>query len=684
MFEFFIALKYLVPRKKNLSTALISLLSVFVISLVVALVLVFLSVTSGIEKKWIKKLTSLNAPLRVFPNENYYSSLYYLIDSISSKSLYTNKSIQEKLSAPSNPYNRDVDMEIPYYWPKAVLKKDGSFLDLVKETYGILKKEKQKHKIEFQDFEVGGALMRLSLYRQGSSIFEEEKLSFLTQMSYLLSLCDKNPSLPSLYLKPTPNDLNNLLIRLEKSYDSVQNDAPLIEASISKNEYYKELKRFFANAKINKLETEKNFSLPLNLLRDNLIAYGYFEKGKIIKLILQQDESQKYSGFEKGEIIAKNNIFYFKTKNNEYKLDLCPICERPLVFQSALIEESLKGALSSKDIYFNVSTTLQNKTLSGKIPFHNLKILDADGKTSFEKKPDFEPLWLYDINGKPCLAEGGVLLPKSLKDSGVLIGDKGYFSFAAKAASSTQEQRILFYAAGFYDPGILPLGGRCIIVPKNVTKTLFATSSILTPEGIPTNGIFIWSDLNDIDQIKANLETEFKKIGLTPYFNIQTYKEFEFSKDLMQQFQSDRLLFTLIAAIIIIVACSNIISLLILLVNDKKKEIAVLQAMGASKKSIALIFGFCGVIMGILSSIFGTIIAIYALHNLDALVNFLSFIQGHEAFNAAFFGDKLPNGLSMDALKFILIATPVISLIAGLVPAIKASRMEPSQILRAD
>ncbi len=46
----------------------------------------------------------------------------------------------------------------------------------------------------------------------------------------------------------------------------------------------------------------------------------------------------------------------------------------------------------------------------------------------------------------------------------------------------------------------------------------------------------------------------------------------------------------------------------------------------------------------------------------------MSFLQGHEAFNALFFGQSLPRQLSLSALTFVLIATPLLSLIAGLVP----------------
>ncbi len=124
--------------------------------------------------------------------------------------------------------------------------------------------------------------------------------------------------------------------------------------------------------------------------------------------------------------------------------------------------------------------------------------------------------------------------------------------------------------------------------------------------------------------------------------------------------------------------------MLILLVNDKKREIGILLSMGASQRHIATIFGLCGFVTGLISSIIGTIAAILTLHYLKSLVSFLSFLQGHEAFQAAFYGSQLPNQLSYGALLFVIVATLIISLLAGTIPAIKAVRIRPSEILRAE
>ncbi len=133
MFELSVALKYLIPRRKQLSVSLIALMSVVVISLVVWLILIFLSVTEGIEKNWLGKLTSLNAPLRITPTEQYYSSYYYLADNYSAASRFTSKNISEKAtSLASDPYSPDEDAGLPRGFPIPERDSQGELKDPVK------------------------------------------------------------------------------------------------------------------------------------------------------------------------------------------------------------------------------------------------------------------------------------------------------------------------------------------------------------------------------------------------------------------------------------------------------------------------------------------------------------------------------------------------------------------------
>jgi lipoprotein-releasing system permease protein len=483
MFELSVARNYLVPRRKQLSVSLIALMSVGVITLVVWLVLVFLSVTEGIERNWLDKLTALHAPLRITPTTAYFDSYYYQIDTISAASGYAAKSIGEKRRAAyTDPYSPDADQEVPADWPQP----EG--IDLVKEAFRIVG---QFPELTAQDYEISGAMMRLQIAKplpDGTLAH-----SCLSQVTYLASLEEQNPRLSSLLLSPLANPLHD-------------------------------------------------------------------------------------------------------------------------------------GARGTS-----------------------------------------------------------VLLAKNFQDVGVRVGDAGHLVYGAATPSSVQEQRVPIVVAGFYDPGVLAVGNKCVLVPSSITRVINASSPTYSPDKTLSNGIHVWCPhLKQAALFKERLSQAFLAAGLSPYWKIETYQEYDFAKDLLQQFQSDKYLFTLVAAIILIVACCNIISLLVLLVHDKKREIGILQAMGASRGSIALIFGACGAAMGTVSSFLGIGAALLTLRHIDTVVKLLSVLQGHEAFNAVFYGDSLPDRLGADAVLFVLIATPLIALCAGLVPAIKACRLRPSAILRAE
>ena len=199
------------------------------------------------------------------------------------------------------------------------------------------------------------------------------------------------------------------------------------------------------------------------------------------------------------------------------------------------------------------------------------------------------------------------------------------------------------------------------------------------------NGVNVRFDhLGAADEVKARLVTQLQQRGISPYWQVETFREFEFAKDILQQQRSDKNLFLVIAGVIIIVACSNIISMLIILVNDKKVEIGILRSMGASSASISAIFGICGCLMGLIGSAIGVLAAMYTLHHLDGLIAFMGYIQGHDMFNPIFYGSSLPNELSVEALIFVVASTTFFSLIAGIVPAVKASLLKPSAILRSE
>jgi lipoprotein-releasing system permease protein len=647
-------------------------MSIGVISLVVWLVLVFLSVTEGIERSWLHKLTALNAPLKIHPTEKYYSSYYYRVDQYSESAGYASKTIGEKARALlSDPYNPAIDESLPAYFPRPVLTTDHEIIDPVKSAYDVLRiLKKSRPKLAFQDFEISGAMLRLHMIRPQFGGFEPEGLdteSQLTQVSYLSSFSDKSPTLPELLLPPTAQDLNHLFYLAARTEDS------------------QALASLTAHTEIHEVQTrDPLWSCPLMLLPDgaNFAANFYDHGGELTHAILVTDKSKA-----NGTLRREGNHIMASYLGKSTFTDVPLFLMGPQTFEATLNQES-------EEIGFNIKGSLQGQKLQGKVPLQGLVITKATAQNQFDKSPELIPPWPYlcpDEIEKTYLlilpkgSEGqGVLLAKQMSDSGVRIGDKGYISYSAPTASSIQEMRIPVFVSGFYDPGFLAIGARAILAPTAITSSINSAQTSFSIDRTEATGIQVWfPQLGEAERVKQDILDGFQERGIADYWTVSTYKEYDFAKDLMQQFESDKYLFTLIGAIILTVACCNIISLLVLLVDDKKKEIGILEAFGARKRSIALIFGLCGGAIGLVSSLIGITLATLTLHNIDFVVRFLSFLQGHEAFNALFFGQSLPKQLSFHALTFVLIATPLLSLIAGLVPAIKACRLNPSEILRA-
>jgi lipoprotein-releasing system permease protein len=659
MFEFSVALKYLIPRKKQLSVSLIALLSVLVISLVVWLVLVFLSVTEGIERGWLQKLTTLNAPLRITPTQRYYSSYYYQIDSVSADSHYTHKNIAKKaVAAKTDPYQPLEDGELPARFPKP----EGN--DPVKQLFAILSHlQKERSDLVFQDFELSGALMRLQLLRPGNGLPGEETQGYLTQASYLASFPDKCPALTSLLLPPTEKDLNHLLFLSSHSTDLSRQDAPALAGRVSQDIARGRIAGLLKNVKIQRLKTKNAFwQLPAGLFPSGAVFEGiaHTRDGNVVRIDLPVEKGKANVKIRK----EKSGFLLEDAQGSRQTLPLSTpiLVDGHLFFEVESIPEPLR---------FNVRTLLQGVPIKGKIGLDEMEIAKADF-----------PSQLPFSNEEK---ETGVLLAKNFLDNGVMIGDKGYLSYASTTSSSVQEHRLPIFVTGFYDPGILSVGNKCVLVPPFVTRAINATSTSFNLDKTQSNGILVWfDDLGQAGEVKRQIVSALQELDIDAYWKVTTFREYEFAKDLLEQFQSDKSLFALIGIIILIVACCNIISLLVLLVNDKKREIGILRAMGASHFSIAAIFGSCGMAMGILSSILGTAAALFTLQHIDLVVQFLSFIQGHDAFNSTFFGKNLPGKLSGNAVTFILFTTPLLSLLAGLVPAIKACRLRPSQILRSE
>lgn len=716
MFELSVAFKYLIPRWRQLSVSIISIISILVIALVVWLIVVFFSVVNGLEKNWVGKLIALTAPVRVTPTDDYYNSYYYQVDSISAKSNYATKSLNEKLlSDHSDPYDPSIDEELPRGWPLPDRNPDGTVKDLVKLAQQGIHGISGVPGLKARPYEMTVGNLRLRLIRDGAEAaflpqFEPAKnQSFLSQTAYIGSFDPENPALSQAMLPMTMADISNLYGMLGLASDDSQEESPDSVKRSEKDQVVKRLQDFFHAVTVKELKTPAyGWVLPKALYpaAARFRAIAVDRGNHMIRIVVPQsardwlavENKLEQEGYKTHVIHldfanGKATAVFQNNTSKEVGVGTPIIIDGQLALPATVDATSIANASQPRDVLFNVKFKLQDLPIAGIIPYGNLQIANADLKQTYDAADTRHPLWAYAVKSPdgtsqivlPAVADigEGILLPRSFREAGNMLGDRGFLGYFTPTASSVQEQRIPIFVAGFYDPGIIPIGGKYILANADITTLIRGSHN--QEDKVLSNGFNVRFDkLAQAEQVKRAIQEAYKAEGIDRYWKVETYREFEFTRDLLQQLGSEQNLFTLISIVIIIVACSNIISMLIILVNDKKLEIGILRSMGASSVSIAAIFGICGVIMGVLGSLIGTAAAIITLKNLQSLIGLISWFQGYEMFNPLWYGDTLPSEISFEALSFVLISTVLISLLAGIVPATKASLMKPSAILRSE
>lgn len=152
----------------------------------------------------------------------------------------------------------------------------------------------------------------------------------------------------------------------------------------------------------------------------------------------------------------------------------------------------------------------------------------------------------------------------------------------------------------------------------------------------------------------------------------------EINPQFFEALRMEKMAMFVILLLIVLVASFNIIGTLIMVVSQKTREIGILKSMGATRTDILRIFLFHGLIIGVTGSGLGLALGLRLCWFVENHIEKIYQLPGNVYYGL----DRLPVDVEPVNLAMILGASLVISLVASIIPAVQASRLDPVEALR--
>lgn len=148
----------------------------------------------------------------------------------------------------------------------------------------------------------------------------------------------------------------------------------------------------------------------------------------------------------------------------------------------------------------------------------------------------------------------------------------------------------------------------------------------------------------------------------------------ELNHGLFTALRIQQILMSLVLALIIVVAAFTVIATLIMVVLDKKKEIAVLKAMGAKDSDLLKAFLYQGAIIGIIGTTLGLGLGLLVCRGL--------LVYSFPLDPKVYFISKLPVQVRPVEFTMVGIFAVLVCLIATVWPAMYAAKLRPAEAFR--
>ncbi len=168
-----------------------------------------------------------------------------------------------------------------------------------------------------------------------------------------------------------------------------------------------------------------------------------------------------------------------------------------------------------------------------------------------------------------------------------------------------------------------------------------------------------------------------------PDLVVRSFEE-EHRPELMAIEDQKRIMLIILSSVIVVAAVA-ILGMVWLMVREKTRDIGILRSMGLVRWRLVTMFLAYGSLLGIIGTLAGFLAGWVVALNLDAVISAASAALGIELLNPAVYHfEEIPVRFEAGSLLSVAAIALVASLLASVIPALRAARMQPVECLRSD
>lgn len=153
--------------------------------------------------------------------------------------------------------------------------------------------------------------------------------------------------------------------------------------------------------------------------------------------------------------------------------------------------------------------------------------------------------------------------------------------------------------------------------------------------------------------------------------------------NLFSAIRMEKRMMFIVLSLIVAVAAFNLVSTLVMVVTDKQADIAILRTLGATPASIMGVFIVQGAVIGTIGLVLGVVAGIPTALNVESIVTTIEGWLGVDFLSPdIYYISTLKGDLQNMDVAIVCTVSLLLTLVATLYPAWRASRTQPAEALR--